>query len=450
MKASALSSEQQSERSANFQDFDINAQANAPMKDEDENGVSQSPSPRRVMILDDDENLLKTLATMGQKLGAQIRTCSTWSGFEVEIEKFDPDIVLVDLMMPNMDGIEVVERLSLHSDVACYVMTGADNRTLEASLEVLAGSGAVIAGALKKPFSAMDFRAVLDTPAIKTIPARQTQHENRCREILTPDQFKQAVLDDRIDPFFQPIFHADGTTLKGFEALARVRGEASATFAPEYLNQLVLDGRLSMLLTQSMTKKALAFMSSLSDEPALSISINIFGFHAASDGFYEGLLILCKEYGIAHERVILELSEATVFRLTTDDLRKITKLRLAGFELSIDDLGTGDSSLGRLANLPFSEMKIDKSFCLAVHQSDAALAVIEACLGLAKRLQMKVTAEGVEDAETARALRRMGCDALQGHYFGKALSPQGVETWMAGGCPRYAEENGRPASRPRP
>lgn len=391
----------------------------------------------RVLVLDDDKDMLRTLDAMCQKLGAPVQTCASWSVFEAALGTFKPDLVLIDLMMPDVDGIEALERVAGLCDADLYVMTGADKRTLEASLEVLSSSAAVVAGYLQKPFSLAGLKAVLDAPRQQQKPPVTAAKSKIRREVLTPDQFKKAVLDQRIDPFFQPIFHADGERLKGFEALARVWGENQSFFAPEYLIQLVHDDRLAMILTQIITKKALRFLASLNAAGNLSVSINIFGFQAADHGYFESLLQQCAEHGIAHERVILELSEANVFRLTTDDLRKITKLRLAGFGLSIDDLGTGDSSLGRLASLPFSEMKIDKSFCLSVLQSDAARAVVEACLGLAKRLQMKVTAEGVENEEIAGVLREMGCDALQGHYFGQALAPDRVQPWIDAGCPRY-------------
>jgi len=395
--------------------------------------------PVRVLVLDDDENLLSTLKRMGRAAGARVHTRSSWHGFEKALEEFDPDILLVDLMMPDKDGIDVLELVSTKNDLLCYIITGADTRTLEASLEVLSSTGAKVAGSLRKPFSLSSFRDLLEAPQLKRVPAEAEREIAPKRNILTPDQFKKAVRDRKVDPFFQPIFYADGRGLKGFEALARVRDEGSSFFAPEYLNQLVHDGPLSMLLTESIISKALAFLASLKAHPELSLSINIFGFHATSDGFREGLVHQCASYGIAHERVILELSESTVFRLTTDDLRKITKLRLAGFGLSIDDLGTGDSSLGRLANLPFSEMKIDKSFCMTILQSDTARAVVEACLGLAQRLKMEVTAEGIENEEIARLLRSMGCNALQGHYFGQALHRDRVKAWIDAGCPRHAE-----------
>ena len=124
-----------------------------------------------------------------------------------------------------------------------------------------------------------------------------------------------------------------------------------------------------------------------------------------------------------------------MFELEEKQLRKITQLRLAGFGLSIDDFGTGSFSLSRLASLPFSELKIDKLFSLGLPRSDTARAVIEACLGLAGRLEMTVTAEGVESREVAALLAQLGCDAQQGHLFSRAMP---AADWLVTGCSREA------------
>lgn len=123
--------------------------------------------------------------------------------------------------------------------------------------------------------------------------------------------------------------------------------------------------------------------------------------------------------------------------LKEDELRKITQLRLAGFGLSIDDFGTGHSSLERLAGLPFSELKIDKAFCLALPQSQSAAAVIEACISLAARLDLKVTT-GVETEEVAAVVASIGCDTLQGHLFGQAMSGEMVSQGLTRSSPSVA------------
>lgn len=398
-----------------------------------------SIAARRIAILDDDPSVLRTVGKMARRLGMEVRTCSSLAEFEMALEGFDPNMLLIDLMMPDLDGIDVVRRIGPRPQTSLFVMSGADQRTCEASREVLAASGARVAGFLHKPFTAADLARTLACAMPPPRPLLAQRSVRPLDKVLAPSEFEQAVLTGQVEPFYQPIFHADGRTLKGFEALARISGVPSPGFPPEYLNQLALDRGLSATLTDHVIRRALRFMAHL---PAscgdLSISINLFGDYAVADGFREWLTERCARTGVARNRVILELSETTVFNFGDDDLRKITQLRLAGFGLSIDDFGTGYSSLGRLASLPFSELKIDKAFCLALPQSQPAAAVIEACLGLASRLGMKVIAEGVEGEDVAAVLASMGCDALQGHLFGQAMAADEVVHWLSGSPPRRA------------
>lgn len=393
---------------------------------------------RRLLVLDDDPAILKTIRMMARKLGLDVLTCTKAAELETALASFAPDFILIDLMMPHLDGIDVVRAIGPRPDCSLFVMSGTDARTFEASREALAACAAPIGGFLNKPFGTAELARVLSASAAGLHPQPACLKEHPHNVLLSPAQFEKVVRSGGIEPFFQPIFHSNGRTLKGFEALARIQGGQTCYFAPEYLGQLVADENLSAIVTDTIIQRSMQFMAELPGKDRLSISINLFGTHAIADGFREKLVAQCMRAGIATDRVILELSEAAVFNLDEEKLRRITQLRLAGFGLSIDDFGTGHSSLGRLASLPFSELKIDKAFCLALPHSQPAAAVIEACLGLAARLNMKVTAEGVEDEEVAALLVSMGCDHLQGHLFGKAMSGDTLLRWLNGSSPRAA------------
>lgn len=385
---------------------------------------------RRLLVLDDDKAVLRTIAQLGTKLGSEVRACSNLVEFEDLIGHYEPDVLLIDLMMPDVDGIEVIAKLGPCCEAAIYVMTGADMRTLEASCEVLRSLGVEISGFLQKPFSARELRQIINADSTKLPNTGRRTEPNHAAHVLSLDAFEQAAQNGKIEPHFQPIFFARTRQLKGFEALLRVSGQSANHFASEYLEHMASNEDLSASITSIVIDKSLSFLAHLGMPHDLSMSINIFGGQAVAAGFREHLLNSCTQHGIAPSQVILELSEAAVFKFDDEDLRKVTQLRLAGFGLSIDDLGTGNSSLGRLASLPFSELKIDKSFCMALPNSLSAEAVIEACLGIARKLGMTVTAEGVENCAVAAQLADMGCHALQGHYFGKAMAPDAAAAWV--------------------
>lgn len=376
---------------------------------------------------------------MARRLGFDAKACATLDEFEAALTSFAPDVLLIDLMMPDIDGIDVVRRIGPLSKASLFVMSGADRRTFDASREVLASCGIHVAGFLHKPFGATVLAQAITGSATAATPLLAHTSKPGPRTTLSPAQFRDAVLSEKIEPHYQPIYYSDGRTLKGFEALARIQGDRAPGFSPDYLDQLAADDELAASLTDLVIQRALQFMSGLpGSAAALSISINLFGNYAVAEGFREWLVEQCARSGIARNRVILELSEATVFNFNDDDLRRVTQLRLAGFGLSIDDFGTGHSSLGRLARLPFSELKIDKVFSFALLHSQSAAAVIEACIGLAARLDMRVIAEGVENEEVAAVLASMGCDALQGHLFGQAMPADEVVRWLGASPPRAA------------
>ncbi len=108
----------------------------------------------------------------------------------------------------------------------------------------------------------------------------------------------------------------------------------------------------------------------------------------------------------------------------------LTRLRLKGFPLSIDDFGTGYSSLSLLHKIPFSELKIDKSFVMNITSDKGALAIVETCVMLSHKLGMTCVAEGVETKEHLSLLENMGCDVAQGYYIARPMAADNMLSWM--------------------
>jgi EAL domain-containing protein (putative c-di-GMP-specific phosphodiesterase class I) len=140
---------------------------------------------------------------------------------------------------------------------------------------------------------------------------------------------------------------------------------------------------------------------------------------------------LAHEAHVLPERITLEVTETQVARDAVRMIDVATRLRLKGFRLSIDDFGTGQSGLSKLQNLPFNEMKIDRSFVHGCSASATRRSVVEASLALARSLKMTSVAEGIQERPDWDLLDELGCDVMQGFFIGRPMSEEGLETWAA-------------------
>ena len=142
---------------------------------------------------------------------------------------------------------------------------------------------------------------------------------------------------------------------------------------------------------------------------------------------------LLAEYGVDGSALIVEVTESAAMTDAARTMDILTRLRLKGIELSMDDFGTGYSSLVELYRMPFSEMKIDKSFVIDVNRDKEAEVIVRSIVDLGHNLGLKVCAEGVETEEAMSFLRSIKCDLAQGYFLSKPLPPSDmmalIETW---------------------
>ena len=141
---------------------------------------------------------------------------------------------------------------------------------------------------------------------------------------------------------------------------------------------------------------------------------------------------ICSLYHIDPERIVLELTETSAMVDSVLSLDLMTRFRVKGFQLSIDDFGTGYSSMVQLVRLPFSEIKVDKSFVMNAQQSQESRNVIKSVIDLGHSLGLQVTAEGVEDGETLNYLNGLGCDLAQGYFIARPMPGDAALRWAEG------------------
>ena len=135
---------------------------------------------------------------------------------------------------------------------------------------------------------------------------------------------------------------------------------------------------------------------------------------------------MAADFSLPPEAIVFEITETGVAEEERIYLEIVTRLHMKGFKLSIDDFGTGNSSLQKLEALPFTELKVDRQFVHGAHKNEAKRAILTASLGLARSLGIKTVAEGAEFKEDIDLLRKLNCDVVQGFYFSKPLAPEHV------------------------
>lgn len=216
----------------------------------------------------------------------------------------------------------------------------------------------------------------------------------------------------------------------GIEALMRWQHPKHGFISPdefiniaEYSNQL---DELCRFAISKCTKQAKAFYDAGLDLP---ISIN-FSVTNIKQELVTTLLNKLQKYQLPSSSIVIELTESIMLNLDSDKKEQIDKLQTYGIKLSLDDYGTGFSSMGYLRDLHFYELKIDKSFIFDIVENQNSFAIVQSVIDMAKRLGIKVVAEGVEDKQTMELLRKQKCDVIQGYYLAKPMNVQQLEAWL--------------------
>jgi EAL domain-containing protein (putative c-di-GMP-specific phosphodiesterase class I) len=165
---------------------------------------------------------------------------------------------------------------------------------------------------------------------------------------------------------------------------------------------------------------------------AFKVSVNISSENVSNLSMPEYLESLTKLHQLDPRMLMLEITESALMSEITTSLDILTRLRLKGFKLSIDDFGTGFSSLSQLHKIPFTELKIDQSFVMKMVEDPQSAAIVETCIMLGHKLKMSVVAEGVEDHRIWTQLKALNCDIAQGYQIAKPLPPDELIKWYKG------------------
>jgi EAL domain-containing protein (putative c-di-GMP-specific phosphodiesterase class I) len=270
--------------------------------------------------------------------------------------------------------------------------------------------------------------ATLTTLLDESVPS-VPQAASRAFEV-TRAQLQEAFDEDRLLVHFQPQVSVRTGEVIGVEALVRWHDPATGLIPPEMFVEVAEAAGLALPLTWRVLEKTAQHASAFSAPWNLSVSVNLPPAALTDITFPDAVISTWRAPGSRRRAMTFEVTETSVAAQPVAALDILTRLRLKGFSLAIDDFGTGYSSLEQLRRMPFSELKIDKSFVRRMDRDPASRSIVEHCVLLGHDLGLTVVAEGAETPEAWRTLADLGCDVIQGFFVMRPAPADEVAAWL--------------------
>ena len=249
--------------------------------------------------------------------------------------------------------------------------------------------------------------------------------------IPTEQDLRQGLRNRQFHAYFQPKFELGNGAIYGFEVLARWHHPLLGTLAPPtFLGQLAAYGLVDELLSQQLHESAILLRHLDTQGYQCTISLNVLPEQLANRYWVARVRAVLQTYALRGQSLTFEVLETSHIDSLDDCLENCEQLRKLGCGLSMDDFGNGFSSLHRLCQLPFNEIKLDRAFVRALGVDPRGQAIIVSTLALGAALDVPVVIEGVETEEQRTALLALGCTLGQGYLCGRPMDRQTLLAWL--------------------
>ena len=386
-------------------------------------------SELRFLVAEDHEFQRRTLVRMLVSLGALEVFEAADGRLALELLQESGrtvDIIVCDLDMPEMDGMEFIRHVGEAGTQVSVILSSALDRHLIASVETMTTAyGMNLLGAIEKPATPQKRRDLIARHGIT--PARRKAAPTAAIPVA---EVLDGLRAGQFEPFFQPKVELATGKVVGAEALARWRHPERGIVSPgAFIGVLETAGRADALMWVMLEKSAAAARAWQEQGLAGSGSVNLSLASLSDPTLAERITDTVRRANLHARAMVLEITEAGPMADVGHSLENLARLRVKGFGLSIDDYGTGYSSMQQLARIPFTELKLDQSFVTNCAGNVQHQAIIESSLDMARRLHLKTVAEGVETLADWTFLRQLGCGAGQGYFIAKPLPFDELLRW---------------------
>lgn len=385
------------------------------------------------LIVDDDITIQLMMKNALSQLGiTEVHTCS--SGSEA-LYYFNhnppPTLIITDLQMPEIDGVELIRHLTEKQYKGqLIIMSGTGDRILSTAKTLAQKYGITVLDVVEKPVKLAKLRSIFE----RHVATHQSTHKdntNTAQCDLTLDEIECYLKNNNFVLYCQPKINPNKHTILGVEILSRCQTKSKIISPLSYIPVMQYHS-----LLDDLTKKTIittfSFVKSCQHRSTknLKYSINIPAISLEDIEFVDFIMNVAHNNDANVGQYILEVTEDSLSRNTLASGELLTRLRLKGFGLSIDDFGTGFSNLVQLNNFPFTELKIDRQFVHNASINNTAQIILEFNIKMAKKLKLDTVVEGVEQENDLQLVKNLGCDMVQGFYYAKPFPIQELPNWV--------------------
>lgn len=396
----------------------------------------------KILLIDDEPFVLRLLARQLGNLGfTDLILCE--SPYEA-VDAFREhggsiELVFCDLQMPEMDGVELIRHMvSVGYRGGLVLVSGEEERILHTAEKLAQAHRLDVLGALHKPVKSGQLKQIMEGRKHHAAPKLSLAGKS-----YGPDELRAAIVQGQMINFYQPQVWLATGKLAGVETLVRWQHPRDGIVQPDQFVPIAEEYGLIDALTQTVLSSALRQARVWHDANlSFHVAVNVSMDNLTSLEFPDMVVQKVQAAGIPLTSLILEVTESRLMKNPLDVIDILTRLRLKHIGLSIDDFGTGHSSLSQLRDIPFDELKVDRGFVHGASMDASLRAILEASLGMARQLGMKTVAEGVEDNGDWEFLRTTTCDLGQGYFIGRPMPAEDFLTWMHGWEARCRNLNG--------
>ncbi|WP_192557911.1 EAL domain-containing response regulator [Pseudomonas allokribbensis] len=329
------------------------------------------------------------------------------------------DIAICNLRTAGRDGLTFLREVSKARLARAILITGQMDASLRsAAHSMITCLGMQVLGNLGQTNDVEQIQIVLDA-------YRAGSDKPLTPELNAPPsiaEIQRAFDDDEFEPYYQPKITLNGGELKGAEVLARWNHPRLGILSPAYFLSTLEAHHLIDKLFARLLEKGLMLQKTLSPFlPPVELAFNVHATQLGSTTFVDQVEKALSELGLPAHGLLFEITETGLVNATANSLENLIRLRLMGCGLAMDDFGSGYSSLQRLCDLPFSQLKLDGSFVRELESRPDHRAVIKSAVRLADALGLSLVVEGVETSKQQDQLRRMGCSIGQGYGLARPM-----------------------------